>query len=214
MNAMRIEALARKTAVAIPSVCADCFKTDALISDDAQARSLAANRLGDVIVAAAAIGARTVLIPLLENASLRDDSARTNAARGLESPLDIAERCGVVLAVESDLPARALSSWMRGLGHPSLGVYYDLGNAVANGFSPPEELPALIDLIRGVHVKDRRPSGGPNVPLGTGGVNFRAAFASLASLGYDGPLILETVRTMNFFDEARRHHQFMREHWP
>jgi L-ribulose-5-phosphate 3-epimerase len=61
---------------------------------------------------------------------------------------------------------------------------YDTGN---------DPLDAIGLNVRGVHLKDRD-AAGKNVPLGEGAVDFRAVFAALDAVGYDGELVCETPR--------------------
>ena len=70
---------------------------------------------------------------------------------------------------------------------PRAGVCYDVGNSAGLGYDMRE------DRIRSVHIKDKK-RGGPSVPLGTGDVRWDDFADCLASIHYDGPLILEAAR--------------------
>ena len=111
--------------------------------------------------------------------------------------------------IETDLDAPTLVEWVDSQGESSLKVYYDLGNAVAEGFDPVSEILLLGKRIAGVHIKDRSLKGG-NVPLGTGGVDFEACIEALKKVGYNRPLILETVRGNEYMADATRHSDFVR----
>lgn len=109
----------------------------------------------------------------------------------------------------------------------AVGVIYDVGNMVVEGFEPyPLGVDLLGPYLAHVHLKDGRvPTGGEPraaghewVPMGDGMVDFGAAFAALASAGYDGWFSNEdfsgsnsdtrTLRdTLQFFHELQAENQ-------
>ncbi len=196
-----IVAAGRESGVRTATVCADHFKGGGLISGEPGHDLRLLERLVEATVE---IGAACMLLPFIEQSSVEDVGGRLRLTGLLRPALELAASGGLALAVETDLAADVLSGWVDEVAHPAFGVYYDLGNAVADGFDPVAEIAILGDRIRGVHVKDRSP-GGPNVPLGEGEVDFVGAFAALTETGYDGPLVLETVRGDDFLGDARKH---------
>lgn len=196
-----IEALSDANAVTVASVCADYFKDHSLANPDDRERRIIEARLVRLIEAASVLGVKTIVVPFLEGSSVRTEAEREIATHGLECGLTLAAKTKVNIVLETDLPAETLRGWLEQIDHPSIGVNYDLGNAVANGFDPVEEISLLGTMIRGVHIKDRTP-GGPNVPLGTGAVDFRSALQTLWKTGYRGHLVLETVRGQDYLTDA------------
>ncbi len=186
-----IRCLCEQAAIAVSSVCADCFIREPLVRAPAGDQVRRLHRLNQIIVQAGRIGAPLVLVPLLEESSLSGMADGRNLIRLLEEPLSLAAAHQVVLALETDWPAEPLQDLLGGVDLPALRVYYDIGNAVAAGFDPSCELETLGPLVRGVHLKDCR-RGGVSVPLGEGDADFDAIFAALDAIGYDGSLILET----------------------
>jgi len=139
------------------------------------------------------IGATRLILPFLEQASLKSDREAFLAAKAhLEKLLPIAEAHGVTLMVEDDLPVPMQRELLSSTGG-KVGVCYDTGNRIWHGFDPAAEILELAPLVRHVHVKDKAPDG-KNVMLGKGRVDFAAVFSSLKRIGYGGPLILETSR--------------------
>lgn len=198
------------TGIAVRTVCADFFKDYTLAAVDQATRQERAAMLGSLIGNAAELGIRCILVPFLEGASLQNSGDKARARQALLPCLDLAGARGLAVAVETDLPAGSLAAWITDVDHPALGVYYDLGNAVALGYDPAREIPELAPWLRGVHVKDRTP-GGPNVPLGTGAVDFGTCFRALAGAGYQGLLVLETVRGDEYVADAQRHLRFVQQ---
>lgn len=140
----------------------------------------------------AKIGATRLVMPFLEQASLKADRGAFLAARGhLEKLAPVAEAAGVTLMLENDLPSDMLMELVSTTGG-KIGVCYDTGNRAYFGYDP-AEIMELGDLIRHVHIKDKL-TDGKNVMLGTGKADFKTVFSNLALVGYGGPLILETSR--------------------
>jgi L-ribulose-5-phosphate 3-epimerase len=74
---------------------------------------------------------------------------------------------------------------------PWLQVYPDMGNLVASGMDPIEQLPLAQGHIVGVHVKDAVRGVYRGTPFETGDVPLAAVFDVLARIGFWGPLTVE-----------------------
>ena len=80
---------------------------------------------------------------------------------------------------------------IRGTGAESLRINYDPGNVGwLTGEDPIEEFDSAAPFISNVHVKDLTP-GPVWLPAGEGIIDYRAHFAALRRIGYDGPVSLE-----------------------
>lgn len=142
---------------------------------------------------AAALGAQHILVPFFVSADLEtpDDVAR--AIRGFSRLLPEAEAHGVHLLMESTLPSRDILAMADALQHAHFGVYFDMANMVARGMDSAAEIHAQAALIRQVHFKDTGTRPGDGV-LGTGLVDYPACVTALRAIGYDGWIMLETMR--------------------
>jgi sugar phosphate isomerase/epimerase len=77
-------------------------------------------------------------------------------------------------------------------GASGLKINYDPGNvAWFEGSDPIGEFDAVAPWIANVHVKDLRLGPVQFVPAGEGIIDFRAHFAALQRIGYQGPISLE-----------------------
>lgn len=206
----RVKEIVADSGIMLRSICADYFKDNSLATDDSAASRHRVEVLIRLIQGAAELEIDCVLIPFLEGSAIARPELRRRAQDALKRPLAVAASLGISLAVETDLPASVLATWLEDTGHAFLNVYYDLGNAVALGYDPSEEILLLGPRIRGVHIKDRTLNG-PNVPLGTGSVDFDTCSRSLRKVGYKAPLVLETVRGDNYIVDAKRHLDFVKE---
>lgn len=206
-GAAGLRAAMEATGVRALSLCDDRIMEAALLRTGPEAEAFFAT-LADLMRRMAAIGASRIVLPFLEQASLKGDRAAFLAARGwLEKLVPISEATGVAVMLEYDLPTSMLKELVAATGG-KIGICYDTGNRAYFGFDPAEIL-ELGGLIRHVHIKDKEP-GGKNVMLGTGKVDFKTVFANLDAIGYDGPLILETSRGDGEADAGRKNLAFVK----
>lgn len=205
-----IQRLVEATGVGVTSICADWCIAQPLVRVTAGERQATVERLERVVDRGAALGIEVVLVPVLENGAIRDDRDGEMVTATLAPIAAKAAQLGVRMALESELPAPQL----RGLldrGDHGLGAYYDVGNAVAAGFDPAQEIAVLGHRVFGVHIKDRHRHGS-SVTLGDGDANFPPFFDALSAAGYRGPLILETPVGADPLASARRHYQVVERH--
>ncbi len=91
---------------------------------------------------------------------------------------------------------------LRGLEHPYLGIVFDPGNAVSEGFERPwVQVRMLAGWIRNVHVKNRMTAAGDplsharlpggNVHVDEGVLDWDEIADELVAIGYDGYLTAE-----------------------
>jgi sugar phosphate isomerase/epimerase len=150
-----------------------------------------------------------VVIPMLEVGEIQDVKEEVLLLECLKRPLTLARAVGVMLAVESNMPADRYLQLITQAGDPALGICFDTGNRTAIGANIVADIGRLAPYVCGVHIKDR-PLNGPNVPLGEGAVPFDTFFSRLAGSGYSGPLILETTVRDDYEYHARRNLEFVR----
>ena len=221
----RIAALSRKTGVRVESVTGDCFMQAPFFkvpgagreAPEFKARGAGREALMDdlraVIDATAAVGAKLIVFPLVDNGSLENAEQEKALRDGLAAVEPQLETRGVRIVFESDFAPQRLREFIAGYPAERFGVNYDIGNSAALGFDPDEEIAAYGDRIDHVHVKDRV-LGGTTVPLGTGNAKFDRVFAALRRAGYRGDFILQTARaTDGGHAEALRRYRDMTSRW-
>ena len=111
---------------------------------------------------------------------------------------DAAEAAGVVVALEIHGELMGSGAKARGvierIGRSAVRVNYDTANCMYYGaVEAVEDLPAIVEHVAHVHLKDKR--GGAGVwdfpPIGEGEVEFAALLAILERAGYAGPCSVE-----------------------
>jgi len=130
------------------------------------------------------------------------DPAPAQIIEWLEEAAARAEGEGLLLMIEPHPicwgdSGRAAADLIARTGSDSLRINYDPGNvAWLENRDPIAEFEAVSPYIANVHVKDLRPlETGPAlpewVPPGEGMIDYRAHFAALRGVGYQGPVSLE-----------------------
>lgn len=185
-----IATLVAESGVRVQSVCADYFMVHKLAGETDAA--LANNRdvLAELIVATHAVGADRILIPLLESSAVDTPELKREVVASLRAVAPLAERYGVTLGLETELPGPVYAQLVRSVGSSHVRAYYDTGNSTAQGADIAEDVAPLLPVLHAVHVKDRV-VGGSSRPLGSGDCNFPGFFRALLRAGFHGDFVLQ-----------------------
>jgi hexulose-6-phosphate isomerase len=142
---------------------------------------------------ASQLGVVDIVIPCVDQSSLKsaDDIERFVVA--LNSVIPEAEINGVNLSLETDLDPFKFAKLLHQFQSSRVTVNYDTGNSASLGYDPSEELAAYGSRISDIHIKDRLKGGG-SVPLGAGSTDFSRFFGALSAFSYQGPFILQAFR--------------------
>jgi hexulose-6-phosphate isomerase len=208
-----IQDLMKKTGVAVWSVCADFYMQERLVAPDGTPRPEVAAHLRDLLQRVSRLGVRYMVLPFVDDSSLRTEAELTGLRQVLASLLPVAQQADVELHLETDLNPEPLAHLLQQVSHPQLRANYDIGNSASLGHDPVKELTILSTWLGSVHVKDRVLGGG-TVPLGTGAADFAACFRLFRQSGYRGPFILQAARQegMSETELAMRNRRFVEHH--
>jgi hexulose-6-phosphate isomerase len=198
---LSIRAYADQLGIKIPSLSSGLCWTDSLTADDPEERQRAFDMVVRQLYCAKMIGAETILvIPGCVNAEFAapgrvEDYAQTydTALESLEAVKGHAAACQVEIALENVWNKFLLSpvemrDFIDKLDSPWVGSYFDVGNAVANGY-PEHWIRVLGQRIKKVHFKDYRAAAGGLhgfVDMLAGDVNYPEVMKALGEVGYDG----------------------------
>jgi L-ribulose-5-phosphate 3-epimerase len=210
----RIAALSRKTGLTVESVTADCFMQAPFYKAHGAERTRLMDDLDAVIEATAAVGAKLIVFPLVDNGSIGTAAQEAALRQGLAEVEARLREKKIRIAFESDFAPVRLAEFIGTFAADVFGINYDIGNSAALGFDPEEEIDAYGKRIAHVHVKDRV-LGGTTVPLGTGNAKFERVFAALRRAGYSGDFVLQTARAAdgNHADVLARYRDMTRQWW-
>ncbi|MCF7974924.1 MAG: sugar phosphate isomerase/epimerase [Phycisphaerae bacterium] len=116
----------------------------------------------------------------------------------IKSLADVAMENGLMLLLETGQEtAEELSSFLKKMDHPALGVNYDPANMILyDKGNPIEGIKVLAPWIKHIHIKDAMKTDTPGqwgteVPWGDGQVDSDRFLATLNDIGYEGALAIE-----------------------
>ena len=144
-------------------------------------------------------------------------SAETNT-RLLEVLHDLArhaDSCGVTFAAKTgQVDGPVMKQFLDQLPEGSIGVDFDPGALIINGFSADESYQALAKYVVNVRgkdgVKDLARGRGVEVPIGRGTVDFPLLIASLEEARYRGYLCIEREHPENPMQEVSDGLEYLR----
>ena len=165
-----------------------------------------------LVIQAHRLDVKKIIWPLFELDEVDWNVRLEKFGRELKSCAAFANRFDVQIILETTMPAAKIVELLKRIDEPKVSFCFDLGNAAALGYDLSTEILQFKNRIGSVHIKDRLAHGGPNVVLGTGSVNFQAAFRALRAIGYKGNFVCETTRGTHPLKTAKFHNQFVREY--
>ncbi|MEM7531313.1 MAG: L-ribulose-5-phosphate 3-epimerase [Chloroflexota bacterium] len=124
------------------------------------------------------------------------DGSYARYKAGLARGLEYASKAGVMLALENMdgndvISVSKAMEFVTAFNSPYFQLYPDIGNLAEHELDVCAELLLGKGHYVGVHVKDTLPGEPRRVPFGEGVTPFVDAFATLAEIGFNGPILLE-----------------------
>ncbi|MBF0341656.1 MAG: sugar phosphate isomerase/epimerase [Magnetococcales bacterium] len=205
--------LIAETGVAVRSICADYYMDAPLVKDGVPVSASIAH-LKWLMSRAAQLNITYIILPCVDQSSLRSEQDRRALQSVLSDLLPVAESMHVELHLETDLPPTIFSQLLAHHNHPNLRANYDIGNSASLGFDPAEEMTLLAPWLGSVHVKDRL-AGGGTVPLGRGAADFPTCFRQIRQAGFNRWFVLQVARGPSGEEVslARANRNFVVEQW-
>ena len=203
----RVADAARAVGAEISSLCLGVLWRFYPTSPDQAVRDQAAEIIRQSATLAALAGAKVILLPVGQPETLTPEQARDTLVAVLKSCTPEAEKAGVIYAVENVGQALARSAdslieIVERVNSPACQVYYDVGNATAQGADVGADMRKLGKRIAMMHVKDWRRTDGKRevVIIGEGQVDWPAVAEAAQKIGYQGYLTLEVPGTADTAD--------------
>lgn len=195
----------------IDSLASGAYWGQPFSSPDAEVRKKAVAFTKEYLQVANWVGAKVVLVipgavavpwdeaqPVVPYAEVWE-----RATAAMRECLPVAEKLGVTMAVENVwnwflADPIAMKTFVDQFDSPRVGVYFDVGNCLINGF-PEHWIDILGHRIKAVHFKNfsRQDCGGVLHGFGddimAGDVNWSAVTAALDKVKYEGPVTAEMI---------------------
>ena len=184
--------------IATTALCGDWFMDFPLIRCTKTELAEREQHLHDLLPIARRIGAHHMVLPFVDQSSIKTEEEKAQVIDVLGRALPIAQREGVELHLEADFNPEDFAAFLARIEHPMLKVNWDSGNSSGLGYVATEEFAAYGDRIGSVHIKDRykKPEGGVETrPLGTGSADFDDVFRAIRSIDYKGGYTLQVARS-------------------
>ena len=183
-------------AMPILSVCLHTFWTYTFADPNVANRTTAKQIALQTIWACKYLGAKTILIPVTNPLQLDPEDAAHRWTDETRAIADEAARYDIHLALENVgrshiVTGEATLALLDAIDHPSVGAYFDVGNAKMLGSDPIADIQTLKGRIKQVHIKDPRKDRTPCY-IGEGEVDLAGCLNALVEVDYSGPLVFET----------------------
>jgi L-ribulose-5-phosphate 3-epimerase len=184
------------TGVPIRSLSLSTHRSIPLGSSDAATRKQGLDIFYKAIDLALDLNLRFILLSGAENYYQgRDQESKDLFLEAIGKGFERASGAGMMLALENwDIQIDSLTKVMEYVNYfdsPWFQAYADIGNLIFAGVNVVEEIEVAKGHIAALHVKDTLPGQLRYVEPGTGKVPFVEAFAKIAEIGYQGPVVLE-----------------------
>ena len=123
----------------------------------------------------------------------QDDEKIRNVVEVLKYAGTVGADLGVLITMESILPASRIVDIMNKVNSDWVKVFYDIQNPVHFcGADNLAEIRELGSLIAQVHIKDGDRDSIGGLPIGCGDAQCAEAVSALKQVGYHGPLLIES----------------------
>ncbi len=188
-----ILAVTENTGVITKTVCADYFMEAPLHAENRKDAEQSMYVLRKLLMSSARLGIDDVVIPCVDQSSIRSPVAMDRLVDAIKQILAELEELKINLSLETDLGPAEFSDLLERFDSERITVNYDIGNSAALGFNPIDELDAYGSRITDIHIKDRQRNGG-SVILGEGSADFDRFFLKLKEIDYRGPFIMQAFR--------------------
>ena len=188
-----IRKIVQSSGVKVLSICADYFMHAPIHSENSNIVDKSLIILDELIKKASLINATDIVVPCVDQSSLKNKKDIDNFVSNIKSIIKTAESFGINICLETDLKPIVFANMLDSIGSRNVTVNYDIGNSAALGYDPIEEFKAYGYKITDLHIKDRLLGGG-SVPLGKGNANFSEIFDLLLKYEYQGIMIFQAYR--------------------
>ena len=188
-----ISEVIQKSGIGVRSICSDIFMEVPLHSKKNSVANASIDILLKLIRNSAKLGVTDIVIPCVDQSTLRDTKDQKRLLDNLQQPIELATKLNINLALETDLAPIPFLDLLNKFDADIVKVNYDIGNSASLGFDIFEEFKLYGDRISDIHIKDRVLGGG-SVELGKGNANFSSFFEVLSSVDFNGPIVMQVYR--------------------
>lgn len=168
--------------------------------------------LKTIIINTQKIGIKFIILPILENSSLKKPNEEKLFIREIKNLAKYLNHKSYFL-IESDYNPKKLLNLIKKMDTSKVKINYDTGNSAHLGYHFNKEK-IYFKYVKNIHLKDKTQKG-LSVPLGSGKVNFKKFFLMLKKLKYKGHFSLQTARskTGDHMNEILKNYNFIKRYY-
>ncbi len=175
----------------VHSVTCDFFMQKPFFKENKKKKYL--SLLKKIIINSQIIGIRYIVIPLVDNSSLRNENQEKILVKEMNSFAKILKKNNKIL-FEIDYKPNKIKNFITKFGK-KFGINYDTGNSAGLDYKFEDEK-YYFKYVYNIHIKDRKKYG-TTVRLGKGNWEPKKFFKYLKKIKYKNNLILQTARAKN-----------------
>jgi hexulose-6-phosphate isomerase len=190
----KIKQLSKSNNVFVKSITGDCFMQKPFWKKKNHYNLIL--DLKKVVFACKKIGINYVVIPLVDNGSIKKKWQEKKLIRIFLNLKSFLKKNKVKIVFESDYEPERLKIFIKNFDKRIFGINYDSGNSASLGYSVEEEFGAYGRYIKRIHIKDRLFKG-HSVRLGAGNVDFFLLFKFIRKIKFKNSLVLQPARSKN-----------------
>tara|TARA_B100001057_G_scaffold490579_1_gene579128 strand:+ start:90 stop:923 length:834 start_codon:yes stop_codon:yes gene_type:complete len=206
----KIKRLCKKYNIKIKSVTCDCFMEKPFWKIKNNDKYLLDFR--NVVDASSKFGIKYLIIPLVDNGSLKNYHHVKKAIKVFQKELRMIKKKNVKILFESDFEPSALKKFIKRFDLKYFGINYDTGNSAGLGYDIDSEFNYYGKYVKNIHIKDKKFKG-KTVRLGKGDAQFENLEKNIKRLKYKGLVVLQTARSKvkQDYNEAKINFKFIKE---
>ena len=182
-----------KSGVKVKSICADYFMSAPIQYGTNKELNIYGSILEKLINNLNSLGGNNIVIPFVDNSSLKKNPQKITAAKFLNEFKNICSKKSVSIAIESDFTPKEFLNFFELIDNNYITINYDSGNSASLGYCFEEEMKCYGNIISNIHIKDRVLGGGP-VELGNGNAKLKSLKNFIQSKNYKGLVIFQAYR--------------------
>jgi sugar phosphate isomerase/epimerase len=176
--------------IAIPSIALGAFINNSSLVEKDNAKS-AVEILKKSFDFCKSLGGSSILLCTYFASNPNSEEKRKALLDVINSVEPLARQQNITIALESPTPAADLVKMVEQINSKYFSVYFDVGNAIASGGNPVEDIAILKKHISNVHIKDSTGSTA-GLHLDRGLLDLNAVLKSFNAIRYNSWFMLET----------------------
>lgn len=179
------------------SVCADYLSGCSLLKNE----TLFLNKLEELLNRLKEKKDFIFVIPFFDENKLGNRGQLALALQKLSRYDDFLREKKLFFSLEIDLPAKMIKQEFQKLLSKNIGICYDFGNNLNQGYDLSGDIRLLKKYINHIHIKDKK--NNENIRIRKGLEQFKRALYALKEIGFGGLMILETCPFPDALREAK-----------